>query len=123
MTDWDEIRNACVEDGESLKSLAERYGVSYGALRKRASREGWRKQKSRQERETAKREEIERVGRKLLARIETCLDEGKEIDLKEIKAVTGALKELQALDGEPGESGGERTLTVRFVGETEEMSR
>ena len=123
MTDWDEIRNACVENGESLKSLAERYGVSYGALRKRASREGWRKQKSRQERETAKREEIERVGRKLLARIETCLDEGKEIDLKEIKAVTGALKELQALDGEPGESGGERTLAVRFVGETEEMSR
>ena len=122
MTDWDEIRNACVENGESLKSLAERYGVSYGALRKRASREGWRKQKNRQERETAKREEIERVGRKLLARIETCLDEGKEIDLKEIKAVTGALKELQALDGEPGESG-ERTLTVRFVGETEEMSR
>ena len=123
MTDWDEIRNACVENGESLKSLAERYGVSYGALRKRASREGWRRQKSRQERETAKREEIERVGRKLLARIETCLDEGKEIDLKEIKAVTGALKELQALDGEPGESGGERTLTVRFVGGTEEMSR
>ena len=123
MTDWDEIRNACVENGESLKSLAERYGVSYGALRKRASREGWRRQKSRQERETEKREEIERVGRKLLARIETCLDEGKEIDLKEIKAVTGALKELQALDGEPGESGGERTLTVRFVGETEEMSR
>ena len=61
MTDWDEIRNACVENGESLKSLAERYGVSYGALRKRASREGWRKQKSRQERETAKREEIERA--------------------------------------------------------------
>ena len=43
MTDWDEIRNACVENGESLKSLAERYGVSYGALRKRASREGWRR--------------------------------------------------------------------------------
>ena len=59
MTDWDEIRNACVENGESLKSLAERYGVSYGALRKRASREGWRRQTSRQERETAKREEIE----------------------------------------------------------------
>ena len=36
--------------------------------------------------------------------------------------MTGALRELQALDGEPGESG-ERTLTVRFVGETEEMSR
>ena len=122
MKDWGEHSNACEEDGESLKSLAERYGVSYGALRKRASREGWRKQKSRQERETAKREEIERVGRKLLARIETCLDEGKEIDLKEIKAVTGALRELQAVDGEPGESG-ERTLTVRFVGETEEMSR
>ena len=122
MTDWDEIRNACVENGESLKSLAERYGVSYGALRKRASREGWRRQKSRQERETAKREEIERVGRKLLARIETCLDEGKEIDLKEIKAVTGALRELQTLEGET-EGDGSRVLTVRFVGEAEEMSR
>lgn len=124
MRDWNEIRRAYVEEGESLKSLAERFGIPPATVQSRASRERW---KDRREPETARslrQAELMRVGRKLLNRIETCLDEGKEIDLKELKAVTGALKELQSLleekDAERGE--GSRTLTVRFEGEAEEMS-
>lgn len=76
----------------------------------------------REEREAAEdREALRRVGRKLLSRLERFLDED-ELELKELKSVTGALKELQSLweDG-GGEGGG--PLTVRFEGETEEMSQ
>jgi len=117
MRDWEEVRRACAMEGMSLRGAAARFQIPYSTLRRKALREGWVQPRGGRE------SDYERVGKKLLRRIETCLDEGKEIDLKEIKAVTGALKELQAIDGEPGESGGERTLTVRFVGETEEMSR
>lgn len=116
MTDWDVIKRACAEEGESLRSLAARFQIPYSTLRRRAVREGWYEPQRRRE------NEYERVGRKLLRRIENCLDEGKEIDLKEIKAVTGALRELQTLEGET-EGDGSRVLTVRFVGEAEEMSR
>ena len=119
--DWDEVRRGFLE-GESLPSLSERFGIPLATIRSRASREKWRQRREAEDVWTLGQAELVRVGRKLLDRIESCLDEGKELDLKELKAVTGALKELQALDGEPGESG-ERTLTVRFVGETEEMSR
>ncbi len=69
------------------------------------------------------REEIARISRKLLRRIESALDESGELDLKELKTVTGALRELQSLCGEPGGADGGRTLTVRFAGEAEEMSQ
>ena len=54
-------------------------------------------------------------------RIEDCLDREGELDLKELKTVTGALKELQSLwEEKNGTKGG--GLTVRFEGEAEEMS-
>ena len=121
MRDWDEIRRAYLE-GESQRSLSERFGIPLGTIRDRASREGWKAQRGLEDGQTLGQTELVRVGRKLLNRIESCLDEGKEIDLKELKAVTGALKELQGLQEEKdAERGG--TLTVRFLGEAEEMSR
>ncbi len=124
MRDWDEVRRGYLE-GENMGDLAKRFDIPLATIRSRASREGWReKRKEAEEARTLKQTELVRVGRKLLNRIESCLDEGKEIDLKELKAVTGALKELQGLqdgkDAERGESG--KTLTVRFLGEAEEMS-
>ena len=67
------------------------------------------------------RAELSRIGRKLLRRIEAYLDREEELDLKELKTVTGALKELQSLWEEKDEAHGE-ALTVRFEGEAEEMS-
>lgn len=121
MRDWDEIRRAYLE-GESQRSLSERFGIPLGTIQNRASREGWKAQRGFEAGQTLGQTELVRVGRKLLNRIESCLDEGKEIDLKELKAVTGALKELQGLQEEKdAERGG--ALTVRFLGEAEEMSR
>lgn len=67
------------------------------------------------------RAELSRIGRKLLQRIDSCLDREEELDLKDLKTITGALKELQSLwaEGEEVHSG---ALTVRFEGEAEEMS-
>lgn len=121
MRDWDEIRRAYLE-GENQKSLSERFGIPLGTIQGRARREGWKAQRGLEDGQTLGQTELVRVGRKLLNRIESCLDEGKEIDLKELKAVTGALKELQGLQEEKdAERGG--ALTVRFLGEAEEMSR
>lgn len=121
MRDWDEIRRAYLE-GESQRCLSERFGIPLGTIRDRVRREGWKAQRGLEAGQTLGQTELVRVGRKLLNRIESCLDEGKEIDLKELKAVTGALKELQGLQEEKdAERGG--ALTVRFLGEAEEMSR
>ena len=69
--------------------------------------------------EVSDQEALRRVGRKLLARIERFIDEDA-LELKELKTVTGALKELQGLWEEKG--GADRVVTVLFEGETEEMS-
>lgn len=76
----------------------------------------------RAERDTAAedREALRRVGRKLLSRIERYIDEDA-LELKDLKSVTGALKELQSLWDDKGAEGG-GALTVRFEGETEDMS-
>lgn len=65
-------------------------------------------------------EALRRVARKLLDRIERYIDED-ELELKELKSVAGALKELQGLcEDRKSEDG--RPFTVRFEGETEELS-
>ena len=124
MRDWEEIRKAFAEDGESLRSVSKRFSIPYSTVQQRAAKESWGADAPRRKKRALKKSEFERVGQKLLERIERCLDEGREVDLKEIKAVTGALKELQTLREEPaGGHGGGRTLTVRFEGEAEEMSK
>ena len=67
------------------------------------------------------REALERVGRKLLRCFEDYLDRAEEPDLKDLKTVTGALKELSGMWEEKDEDRG-GVLTVRFEGDAEEMS-
>ena len=67
------------------------------------------------------REALKRVGRKLLRCFEDYLDRAEEPELKDLKTVTGALKELQSL-WEDADETRSAPLTVRFEGETEEMS-
>jgi len=69
---------------------------------------------------TEEREALKRVGQKLLRCFEEYLDRAEEPDLKDLKTITGALKELQSLWDDGQANGG--ALTVRFEGEAEEMS-
>ena len=70
---------------------------------------------------TDERETLRRVGRKLLRCFEDYLDRAEEPDLKDLKTMTGALKELQSIWEDTDETRSV-PLTVRFEGETEEMS-
>lgn len=69
---------------------------------------------------------IETLAGKLLKRIEQRLDEEGGIELKDYKAVTGALKELKEMHKSDELKSLETKspgLTVRFMGEAEEMAR
>ena len=66
---------------------------------------------------------VDRVARKLLERIEDKLQEDEGLEVKDFKTVSGALKEIHEICGKEKGGGESGTLTVRFVGETEEMSR
>ena len=67
---------------------------------------------------------VDRVARKLLERIEDKLQEDVGREFTDFKTVSGALMVIHEICGGKDKGGGESgTLTVRFVGETEEMSR
>lgn len=118
MRDWNECRRLFTEEGKSLKEIAEEQELSYETLRKRAYREHWRTL-----REEQSGASIDRVARRLLEKIEGKLREDS-LEAKDFKSVSGALKELNELcAGREKNEGDSGTLTVRFVGETEEMSR
>ena len=118
MRDWEELRRACVEGGESLESLSRRCGIPYTTLLNRAVKEDWAPKES----AGPEQADFARVAGKLLRLIEDGLDGDSGLALKEIKTLTGALKELQSLGESRETEGGGRGLTVRFLGETEEMS-
>ena len=123
MTDWEGIKNRYLSTEISLTKLAEDTGVSYATLYRRAKKENWSElRKSREESGSEGR--MERVTAKLLEKMELAIDRSTEMDSKEIKAMTGALKELREMRREGSEEyGSGRRLEVCFLGETEELSR
>ena len=64
-----------------------------------------------------------RISGKLLKNIEQLVDGEGGIELKDYKAVTGALKEIRELGRGEQESGQDNALVVRFVGEMEDMAK
>ena len=120
MRDWMELRRAFVEEGESLEALSRRWDIPYSTLKNRAVKEGWEPE-ARLSHGTAQTD-FERVAGKLLRLIEDGLDGDRAFDFKEVKTLTGALKELQSLGESRSAENGSGALTVRFLGETEEMS-
>ena len=86
--DWEGIRAEYVAGGVSQRALAERRGVSYGALRRRAAAEGWagareerlgggrtpRRASARDAGEAGNAEIAARLRKKLLMRLERVAD-------------------------------------------------
>ena len=121
MRDCTQARRAYVEEGKSLREIAAETGISDRTLRSRRRAEDWDAQRERfQSREG--RDRVERLTGLVLDRIEQSLDGEEALPLKDLKAVSGALKELQELVA-PEERQSAEPLTVRFVGEAEEFSR
>ena len=123
MTDWEGIKNRYLSTEISLTKLAEDTGVSYATLCRRAKKENWIELKKLRM-ESGSEGRMERVTAKLLEKMELAIDRSAEMDSKEIKAMTGALKELREMRREGSEEyGSGRRLEVCFLGETEELSR
>lgn len=122
MRSWNAIRAQFVDEGKTLPEIARESGLSYGTLSKRAVRENWSEERSRRMAEETEAR-IARVCRELLERLEQSLRETEGLETKELKTVTGALRELSELCGGREKSAGAQSVTVRFVGEAEELSR
>ena len=123
MTDWEGIKNRYLCNEISLLKLSEDEGVNYRTLCRRAKKETWVELKKSRE-ESGSEGRMERVTAKLLEKMELAIDRSTEMDSKEIKAMTGALKELREMRREGSEEyGSGRRLEVCFLGETEELSR
>ena len=123
MTDWEGIKNRYLSTEISLLKLSEDEKVSYTTLCRRAKKENWVELKKSRE-ESGSEGRMERVTAKLLEKMELAIDRSTEMDSKEIKAMTGALKELREMRREGSdEYGSGRRLEVCFLGETEELSR
>ena len=123
MTDWEGIKNRYLCNEISLLKLSEDEGVTYRTLCRRAKKENWVELKKSRE-ESGSEGRMERVTAKLLEKMELAIDRSTEMDSKEIKAMTGALKELREMRREGSEEyGSGRRLEVCFLGETEELSR
>lgn len=124
MVDWESVRERYVNTGECMAEIARQYGLPAYAVRYRAKKENWAELRGKAKSgDAAKREE--RVTAKLLRRVEAAIDSAEELDSKEIKTLTAALKELRELRKETEAASGKdaERIEVRFIGETEELSR
>ena len=124
LRDWREISAAFIERGMDERAVADAFGVPYSVVRMKCVKDDWPGKRAAYLDQT-RTAAMNRVADKLLGRIEQTLDESGSLDVKDLKAVTGALKELREWQSEgqkdmPTAAG---PLTVRFRGETEELSR
>ena len=122
MTDWESIKERYISTDISCRELADEFHISRGTLSARASKEKWGELR-RKRKEGDKDSRMDRVTEKLLQKMEEVLDQSSNMDSKEIKTMTGALKELRDLQRQDdgGDSGGKK-LEVCFLGDTEELS-
>ena len=121
MTDWEKIRTGFVKDGLSYRALSREFAAPYSTIQRRGIKEDWPGQREEYLEENVG-EKMKQVKTKLLRRIERTLDEDRELDSKDFKAMTGALKELQEIQDEAETARVNEPLTVRFVGKEEELS-
>ena len=123
MADWEKIRAGFVKEGKSYRELARDFDAPYSTIQRRGTAENWPGQRA-EYLEDDLGIRLAQVTSKLLRRIEKTIDGDKELDSRDFKAMTGALRELRELNGtEAAGAGDGGELTVRFVGEAEEMSK
>lgn len=102
MTDWNQIKEEYAAGGVSYRMLAERHGISYGSLSRRARKENWARLKGEQmffdgvfsDKEYAASKVVE-IADKLLGRMSELVDGMENPDTQSIKQLSSALKDLR----------------------------
>ena len=114
---WQEVRRA-YENGEgSYQTLADRFGVSRGAMASHGRAEGWNRKK---QEATDLQEMTGKLSRAAMREIGR-LEEG-EADVKTIRELTALLKELNQLMKSAAEETGESTVRVQWEEDMEQWS-
>ena len=114
---WQEVRRA-YENGEgSYQTLADRFGVSRGAMASHGRIEVWNRKK---QESTDLQEMTGKLSRAAMREIGR-LEEG-EADVKTIRELTALLKELNQLMKSAAEENGESTVRVQWEEDTEQWS-
>lgn len=114
---WQEVRRA-YESGEgSYQTLADRFGVSRGAMASHGRAEGWNRKK---QEATDLQEMTGKLSRAAMREIGR-LEEG-EADVKTIRELTALLKELNQLMKSAAEENGESTVRVQWEEDMEQWS-
>ena len=113
MADYKKIKAEYIRGGVSYRKLAEKYGVSFGTLRKVASKEKWTDLRSKKvakadtkmveamaSREAEKEDKIQTIADMLLDKIAEKIKDGSyTIESKDMRAVTAALKDIREIKG------------------------
>ena len=114
---WQEVRRA-YENGEgSYQTLADRFGVSRGAMASHGRSECWNRKK---QEATDLQEMTGKLSRAAMREIGR-LEEG-EADVKTIRELTALLKELNQLMKSAAEENGESTVRVQWEEDMEQWS-
>lgn len=114
---WQKVRRA-YENGEgSYQTLADRFGVSRGAMASHGRAEGWNRKK---QEATDLQEMTGKLSRAAMREIGR-LEEG-EADVKTIRELTALLKELNQLMKSAAEENGESTVRVQWEEDMEQWS-
>lgn len=122
--DWERIRQEYAASSMSLRELAEKEGISLSTLGKRCGREGWQQLRKQGQLELGSAR-LEQVVDKLLGSISRDLDQGENLEPRDYKALSSALKELGEIKEQlcsAGLKGGREALEVRLSPELEELS-
>ena len=100
MIDWLQIKNEYIRSNVSCRELAEKYGLSARQVSHYACKEQWA-QLRKAYRSTGPEGELvstmQTVADKLLRRVETSVDDPETMDVKDLRALVSALKDLVSI--------------------------
>lgn len=122
--DWEDVELEYLNSRMSLKELAEKRQISYSAVQRRAKAGQWADRRAKMEQEQSYAR-LGQVTDKLLMKMAETIDGEKELEARDLKALSSALKELGEVKErlEEGGSGKQEPLVVRLAGELEPLSK
>lgn len=122
--DWEDVELEYLNSRMSLKELAEKRQISYSAVQRRAKAGQWADRRAKMEQEQSYAR-LGQVTDKLLMKMAETIDGEKELEARDLKALSSALKELGEVKERLEEGGSEKQepLVVRLAGELEALSK
>ena len=121
--DWEDVELEYLSSRVSLKALAEKRQISYSAVQRRAKAGQWADRRAKLEQEQGYAR-LGHVTDKLLMKMAETIDGEKELEARDLKALSSALKELGEVKERLEEGGGKQEpLVVKLSGDLEELSK